>query len=109
VEPSLRGTAMAIYFCAMYVLGGSLGPIGTGWLSDSLARRSASLAGFDLRGSAAIPEQFRAAGLHQAMYVIPGLGIVLVAVLFAGSRTVSKDMEKLQKWMRSLSPGNQDE
>ena len=43
------------------------------------------------------------------MYVIPGLGIVLVAVLFAGSRTVSKDMEKLQKWMRSLSPGNQDE
>ncbi len=109
VEPSLRGTAMAIYFCAMYVLGGSLGPIGTGWVSDSLARRSASLAGFDLRGSAAIPEQFRAAGLHQAMYVIPGLGIVLVAVLFAGSRTVSKDMEKLQKWMRSLSPGNQDE
>src|SRR5437667_300911 len=109
VEPSLRGTAMAIYFCAMYVLGGCLGPIGTGWVSDSLARRSASLAGFDLRGSAAIPEQFRAAGLHQAMYVIPGLGIVLVAVLFAGSRTVSKDMEKLQKWMRSLSLGNQDE
>ena len=26
VEPSLRGTAMALYFFAMYVLGASLGP-----------------------------------------------------------------------------------
>ena len=28
VEPSLRGTAMALYFFAMYVLGASLGPVG---------------------------------------------------------------------------------
>ena len=34
VEPSLRGTAMALYFFAMYVLGASLGPVGTGLVSD---------------------------------------------------------------------------
>ena len=34
VEPSLRGTAMALYFCAMYLLGASLGPVGTGLVSD---------------------------------------------------------------------------
>src|SRR5205823_2065701 len=30
IEPSLRGTAMALYFCSMYVIGASLGPVGTG-------------------------------------------------------------------------------
>src|SRR5882672_10395404 len=30
IEPCLRGTAVAIYFCAMYVLGASLGPLGMG-------------------------------------------------------------------------------
>src|SRR5436853_18036 len=34
VEPEIRGTAMAIYFFAMYLLGGALGPLVTGGLSD---------------------------------------------------------------------------
>src|SRR5205809_1068916 len=34
VAPSLRGTAMALYLCAMYLLGASLGPVGTGVASD---------------------------------------------------------------------------
>src|SRR5438046_10410650 len=34
VEPSLRGAAMALYFFAMYVLGASLWPVGTGLASD---------------------------------------------------------------------------
>jgi MFS family permease len=103
VEPALRGTAMALYFFAMYVLGASLGPVGTGWASDFFARRAASAAGISLLGSVTIPEQFRAAGLHQAMYLIPALGIALVVVLFAGSFTVRKDIENLQNWMRSAS------
>src|SRR5260221_731365 len=45
VEPARRGTAMAVYFCAMYVMGASLGPVGTGILSDRLASRGASAAG----------------------------------------------------------------
>ncbi len=91
VEPSLRGTAMALYFFAMYVLGASFGPAGTGYLSDYMARRAS--------GVAAITEQFRAVGLHHAMYVIPVLEFLLAVVLYAASRTITRDREKLQVWM----------
>src|SRR5262249_39551348 len=41
VTPSLRGTAMAVYFMAMYLLGASFGPLLTGRLSDYLAHKVA--------------------------------------------------------------------
>jgi MFS family permease len=121
VEPSLRGTAMALYFFAMYVLGASLGPVGTGLASDYFTFQAASAAGaveplpfasimaaefrslvgeskgFDLRAL----EPFRAPGLHTAMYIVPILATLLALVLFAASRTVKKDVDKLQAWMKS--------
>jgi MFS family permease len=106
VEPSLRGTAMALYFFAMYVLGASFGPVATGWLSDHMARSAATAAGFSLAGGA-IPEQFKAEGLHQAMYMIPVLGVLLAGVLFAASLTVTRDVEKLQAWMKSVAISHQ--
>ena len=46
VEPSMRGTAMALgNFCAMYLLGASLGPVGTGLASDYFTFQAASAAG----------------------------------------------------------------
>lgn len=106
IEPSLRGTAMALYFCAMYVLGAALGPYATGFLSDYLARRAATQAGVDLAGldaaaTVAALKPYSAVGLHQAMYVIPILSAILAAVLWAGSRTVTRDVERLETWMRS--------
>ena len=95
VEPSLRGTAMAVYFFAMYALGGSLGPVLTGRLSDYMASRAA--------GGAQLTEQFKAVGLHQAMYVIPTLEFLVGIVLYAGSRTVTRDHQKLQSWMKSMA------
>jgi predicted MFS family arabinose efflux permease len=86
VAPSMRGTAMALYFFAMYVLGASFGPLATGFLSDYFTRRAAA-------GSALEP--FRGAGLHSAMYVIPCLSILLAAVLFAATKTIHRDMEKV--------------
>jgi len=94
LEPALRGTGMAIYFFAMYLMGAALGPVGTGWLSDFMARRAANLP-----PAAAIPEQFRAVGLHQAMYVIPVIALMLTAVLFLGSLTVRSDINRLRTWM----------
>jgi predicted MFS family arabinose efflux permease len=99
IEPSLRGTAMALYFFAMYVLGASLGPYGTGIVSDFFTTRAATAAGV-LSVTQQALEPFRAAGLQTAMYIIPALGLLLTVVLFAASRTVTKDMEKLQHWMR---------
>jgi MFS family permease len=86
IEPSMRGTAMAIYFCAMYCLGAVLGPVATGWTSDFLALRAAAA-----DGSSTVTELHKAVGLHDAMYLIPVLGAVLVVVLFAASRTVARD------------------
>lgn len=86
VAPSLRGTAMALYFFAMYVLGASFGPLATGMLSDYFTRRAAA--------GAAVLEPFRGAGLHAAMYAVPVLSVLLALVLFAATRTVARDMER---------------
>jgi MFS family permease len=89
VAPNQRGSAMAIYFMAMYMCGASFGPLLTGKLSDVLAHRAARLA-----GSTAVTEAFRATGLQQAMLIIPVLCSALSLVLYMGSRTISADIRK---------------
>lgn len=90
VAPAVRGTAMAIYFLAMYILGASFGPVITGKLSDNLAHRAAAAA-----GSVKVTEAFRAIGLQQAMLVIPVLALGLGLVLYAGSRSIVKDARQV--------------
>jgi len=99
IEPCLRGTAMSIYFFAMYVLGAALGPLGTGVASDFFTARAAAASGV-IEITQKTLEPFRAEGLHSAMYIIPVLACLLTLVLFAGSRTIAKDMERLHSWMR---------
>jgi len=123
VEPALRGTAMALYFCAMYLLGAALGPYATGLISDYFAHRALAatadavptpVALLSASPQAGMPahlpwapillahQQARfavAEGLHDAMYVVPLLDGLLVLVLLAASRTVKRDYENLQKWM----------
>jgi MFS family permease len=100
IEPALRGTAMALYFFAMYVLGASLGPVLTGALSDHFARQAMAAA-----GATAMSEHFKAAGLHSAMYSIPLLCALLAVVLFVAARTVPADMAKLRRWLDEPSSG----
>ncbi len=92
IEPSVRGTAMAIYFCAMYLLGAVLGPVATGWVSDHFASRAAAA-----DGSTVVTELHKAIGLHDAMYLIPILNAALVVVLFAAMWTVQGDYLRQQK------------
>ena len=89
IEPKLRGTAVAIYFFAMYLLGGSMGPYVTGLLSDHFAKQAMAQA-----GATSMTEPFKAIGLHNAMYAIPILALLASAVLFAASRTVESDIRK---------------
>jgi len=93
IAPSLRGTAMAIYFFAMYVMGASLGPLVTGMVSDHFTRQAAAAAGAVITTSKSL-EPFRGQGLHAAMYLIPVLSVLLSVVLFCASRTVAADMER---------------
>jgi predicted MFS family arabinose efflux permease len=89
VGPALRGTAMALYFLAMYVLGASFGPLLTGMASDHFTAAAAREAGAALAGSL---EPYRGEGLRRAMQLLPGLTVALAGVLWAGSRAVERDM-----------------
>jgi MFS family permease len=89
VAPQLRGTAMAVYFFAMYLLGGAVGPIVTGWISDHFAQQAR------LADPAITVETAKATGLHDAMYIIPILSSALLVVLLAASRTVTADYCRL--------------
>lgn len=91
VPPALRATSMSIYFLVMYLLGASWGSVIIGKLSDRWARHAA-----DLAHSPTVTEAFKAIGLQQAMLVIPVLSVGLALVLWAGSRTIKKDMERRQ-------------
>ena len=89
VLPAQRASTMAIYFFGMYMSGASFGPVVTGRLSDRFARQAAAAA-----GSPEVTEVFRATGLQQAMLVIPVLSALLAIVLWAGSKTIGKDIER---------------
>ena len=90
VAPRQRGFTMSVYFMAMYLCGASFGPLITGGLSDLLARRAMGVAG------AVSLEPFRGIGLQQAMVVMPILSVALALVLYAGSRTMSGDIKRLE-------------
>ena len=87
VRPGLRGTAMAVYFFWMYVLGGAFGTVILGMLSDRFARRA-----MGIEGATAMTETARAAGLHDAFLVVPAVALALSLVLFVASRTMKGDM-----------------
>jgi len=96
VGPRLRGTAMALYFMAMYVLGASLGPVATGLLSDRFTERAARAAGLVVTTPQAL-EPFRATGLHAAMQMLPALSVALMLVLLAAARTVGRETAPLER------------
>jgi len=78
VAAPVRGTAMSAYLMVSYLCGASFGPLLTGRLSDHFARASG------LRTEAA-----KAAGLHQAMYVIPVMCVLLGLVLWKANRATT--------------------
>ena len=94
VEPGLRGTAMALYLMVLYVAGASLGPIGTGLLSDRFTAQAARAAGVVATTPQAL-EPFRAAGLQAALEILPFFVVALTLVLFAAARTTTRDRARL--------------
>jgi MFS family permease len=94
IPPSLRGTAMALYFCFMYLIGGSFGPVITGGLSDHFARVAMAAS-----GATTMTEPLRAVGLHRGMYIIPICALAVTLVLFLASRTAAADIHELHLWM----------
>jgi MFS family permease len=92
VPARLRGTAVSVYFCAMYVLGASFGSTIMGGLSDYFANEAMIAA-----GASEMAPLFKSQGLHSAMYVIPALMLLCAGSLFGAARTVAGDMRKLEE------------
>ena len=92
VEPRLRAIAMAIYFACLYLLGGAFGPVVVGLLSDRYARTAMRAA-----GAVAAAPQFRAAGLHDAMYLVPIALMLTSLALFVASITFRADADAMTR------------
>jgi MFS family permease len=86
VEPRLRATAMALFFAALYLLGGGLGPVAVGWLSDHYAQAAMLAAGVS-----EMNELFKAEGLHTAMLVIPAALLLTMLALARASQLFVAD------------------
>jgi MFS family permease len=94
IEPRLRATAMAIFFAALYLLGGAAGPLVVGVLSDRGAAAAMTAA-----GATQMTEQFKAIGLHDAMAVVPITLLLTGIALVAAGRTFSSDAAAMRRDM----------
>lgn len=99
VAPRLRGTAFAVYFAAMYLLGGAFGPAAVGALSDHLATTAMHTA-----GSTAMSETFKAAGLYGAMYLVPVMLGATALFVYLASRCFAADARAMRAASSSSPP-----
>lgn len=99
VEPRLRATAMALFFAGLYLLGGGLGPLAVGMLSDQFSQ-AAMLAA----GATEMTEAFKAVGLHDAMYLIPAALFLTMLALVQASRCFVADAKRMQSNMLADVP-----
>lgn len=99
VEPRLRATAMALFFAGLYLLGGGLGPIAVGLLSDHFSQ-AAMLAA----GASEMSETFKAVGLHDAMLLIPLALFVTMLALLQASRCFVADSARMRSGMVEAVP-----
>ena len=81
---------MALFFAGLYLLGGGLGPLIVGGLSDYLAQQAMLSAGVS-----EMSEAFRALGLHSAMYLVPVAMALTGMFLLIAMRTFSQDAQKM--------------
>lgn len=91
VEPRLRATAMALFFAALYLLGGGLGPIAVGLLSDHYAQIAMLAAGAGEMSGA-----FKAQGLHDAMLLIPAALLATMLALQMAARCFVADASAMR-------------
>jgi MFS family permease len=90
--PRQRGKAMAIYFCVMYLIGGSFGTSVTGWLSKWFSRQAALAMGVVVLKPTDMPPEAAAIGLRTAFFELPILSLVLAFVLLAAARLVAAQL-----------------
>lgn len=87
VVPRLRGTAVSLWLAASYLLGGALGPLAAGSLSDHFARSAVELTA----------QQASAHGLHLSLMIVIPAGLVVAAIgLLGAARHVTRENSAMQ-------------
>lgn len=99
IEPRLRATAMALFFAGLYLLGGGLGPLAVGWLSDHYAQAAMHAA-----GASEMSEAFKAAGLHDAMVLIPVALFLTLLALLQAARCFQRDALRMREGLAGAVP-----
>src|SRR5690606_34318442 len=92
VEPRLRATAMALFFAGLYLLGGGLGPVVVGLLSDHYSQVAMLAA-----GAGEMNETFKAVGLHNAMYLVPAALTLTMLALFQAACCFVRDAANMRQ------------
>ncbi|RIA31693.1 putative MFS family arabinose efflux permease [Ectopseudomonas oleovorans] len=98
IEPRLRATAMALFFAGLYLLGGGLGPLAVGWLSDHYAQAAMHAA-----GASEMTEMFKAVGLHDAMVLIPVALFLTLLALLQAARCFQHDALRMREGMAAVA------
>ncbi|WP_170971353.1 MFS transporter [Mesorhizobium sp. GR13] len=91
IPAELRATSMSMFISASTLIGGSLGPVAVGLLSDHFALKAQLAA-----NSPTMEEVFRAAGLHAALGIIPIALLCASAATFFAAWKFVKDADKLR-------------
>lgn len=99
IEPRLRATAMALFFAGLYLLGGGLGPLAVGWLSDHYAQAAMQAA-----GASEMTEAFKAVGLHDAMLLIPVALLLTLLALLQAARCFQMDAVRMREGLGGAVP-----
>jgi predicted MFS family arabinose efflux permease len=99
VDPRLRGTAMAIYFAAINIIGGAIGPVLVGGLSDYYAEAAALAA-----GATVMTEQFKAVGLHDATMAVPAALLISALAVLLAARHFQSDARAMLNNMSTKPP-----
>ncbi|WP_062387831.1 spinster family MFS transporter [Pseudomonas abietaniphila] len=102
VQPRLRATAMALFFAGLYLLGGGLGPVVVGLLSDHFAHSAMYAAQVEQ-----MTEPFKAVGLHDAMYLIPVALFFALVFLARASKCFKRDAQRMREGMLADEPVGQ--
>ena len=101
IEPRLRATAMALFFAGLYLLGGGLGPLAVGWLSDHYAKAAMVTA-----GATEMNETFKAIGLHDAMLLIPVALFCTLLALLRAARCFQRDAQSMRAGLEQAVPAD---
>ncbi|MGW6376480.1 spinster family MFS transporter [Rhodococcus sp. NPDC055112] len=95
VVPRLRATATALFFAAMYLLGGFSGPVVVGAISDWFAQRA-----LDEAGTGTL-KQFAGDGLNSAMYLVPLMLVLTAVFIYLATRTIASDSTRMRRSLES--------